>query len=102
MRFPIILFSAFLAAILFDGRLAVSQTARPSATVPTALQKAMEECKSRYGGVQRGWFWQQRYMYIEACFKEKTGVYPAQANLKFHANVNCNWRTWQTGRAFFC
>jgi hypothetical protein len=27
-----------------------------------------------------------RYAYIEACFKEKTGLYPAQAN------VNCIYR----------
>jgi hypothetical protein len=46
--------------------------------VRAAHQQAMEECKAGYGAVQHSRLWQQRYMYIEACFKEKTGMYPFQ------------------------
>jgi hypothetical protein len=109
MKLPIILFSAFLVAVLLDVGLAVSQTARPSQAVSTARQQAMEECKARYGG----WGHQTggprggvggrdlRYPSIEACFKEKTGMYP------FQANVNCGYRANDPNnpmpcRAYFC
>jgi predicted lipase len=100
MKFPIILCSAFFVATLFNVGLAVSQTAgikktNPSQAVRAAHQQAMEDCKAQYGGVQRGWLWQQRYVRIEACFKEKTGMYP------FQAHVNCGW-TSDRGRNYFC
>jgi acyl-homoserine lactone acylase PvdQ len=98
----IVLCSGFFVASLFNVGLAVSQTTRPSQTarpsqaVSAAHQQAMEECKARYGGVQRSWLWQRRYMSIEACFKEKTGMYP------FQAHVNCSYRFPRNGRAYFC
>lgn len=89
MKFPIILFAAFFVATLLNVGLAVSQTAgtkraNPSQTVSARHQQAMDECKERYGGgVARGHLGRDRYAFIEACFKEKTGMYP------FQANVNC-------------
>jgi hypothetical protein len=46
-------------------------------------QRAMLECQARYkfAGSQ---MWQERWPFVERCFKEKTGMYPGQAN------VNCN------------
>jgi hypothetical protein len=114
MKFPIILCSAFFGATLFNVGLAVSQTAgikrtNPSQAVSAARQQAMEECKARYGGRghqtggPRGRVGGRdlRYPYIEACFKEKTGMYP------FQANVNCGYRANDPnnpmpGRAYFC
>jgi hypothetical protein len=96
----------------------MSQTARPSRAVSAACQQAMGECKARDGGwgVQEhdevlAAAWEEfdtpisirlfRYAYIEACFKEKTGLYPAQAN------VNCIYRANDPdnparGRNYFC
>jgi hypothetical protein len=109
MKLPTILFSACFVASLFDVGLAASQTARPSQAASAARQQAMEECKARYGGrgIQNGGGPRgrvgkdQRYIYIEACFKEKTGVYP------FQANVNCIYRANDPnnpmfGRNYFC
>ena len=82
MKFPIILFSAIFVAALFDVGLAMSQTARPSQTVNARHQQAMNECKERYGGgIARGQLGRDRYAYIEACFKQLTGIYPFQANV---------------------
>ena len=54
-----------------------------------ALQQAMRDCENMYRSPRRG----RRsglenfvYAYIERCFKIKTGMYPAQAN------INCNLR----------
>jgi hypothetical protein len=93
MKLRTIMALACFVVALFDVGLAMSQTARPARAASAARQQAMEECKARYGGwgVQehngpRGRVGGLRYAYIEACFKEKTGLYPAQAN------VNCIYR----------
>jgi hypothetical protein len=52
--------------------------------------KAMEECKSQYGGRRFG-LGRDRYAYIEQCFKMATGSYP------FQVNANCSMR-----RGFNC
>jgi len=51
----------------------------------SAHLKAMEECKSQYGG-RRFWLGRDRYAYIETCFKMLTGSYP------FQVNVNCSMK----------
>lgn len=89
MKFAIILLSAFFVATLFNVGLAISQTAAtkradPSQTVSARHKQAMDECKERYGGgIARGHLARDRYAFIEACFKQLTGMYP------FQANVNC-------------
>jgi hypothetical protein len=107
MKLPTILSLACFVVALFDVGLAMSQTARTSRTV-SAAQQAMEECKARYGGwgpqergSSRGRVAGLRYAYIEACFKEKTGLYP------FQAKVNCIYRANEPdnparGRNYFC
>jgi hypothetical protein len=101
MKFPIILCSAFFVAALFDAGSAASETAmakQPSPTderitpispqsFPTA-SPAMRECAIRYGGrFARGRVMRDhRWAYVEACFKEKTGMYPWQAH------ENCPFR----------
>jgi hypothetical protein len=108
MKLPTILSLACFVVALFDVGLGMSQTARPSRAVSAARQQAMEECKARYGGSgpqehggPRGRVAAFRYAYIEACFKEKTGLYP------FQANVNCIYRANEPdnpvrGRNYFC
>jgi hypothetical protein len=82
MKFPIILFSAISVAALLDVGLAMPQTTRPSQAVSARHQQAMDECKERYGGgIARGHLGRDRYAYIEACFKQLTGIYPFQANV---------------------
>jgi hypothetical protein len=108
MKLPTFLSLACFVVALFDVGLAMSQASRPSQAVSAAHQQAMEECKARYGGRgfedggPRGRVGRdQRYAYIEACFKEKTGLSP------FQANVNCTYRpndpnNPMTGRNYFC
>jgi hypothetical protein len=55
------------------------------AVAQTAHQKAMATCETYYGG-RRGNLGADRYAYIELCFKNATGMYPAQAKL------NCSFR----------
>jgi hypothetical protein len=89
MKFPIVLLSAFFVAALFDVGLAASQTAgtiraNPSQTASATHRQAMDECQELYGGGRaRGHLGRDRYAYIEACFKQKTGMYP------FQVNMNC-------------
>jgi hypothetical protein len=102
MKFPMTLFCAFCVAVLFDVRLAASQTAATKKAGPSQStnQRAMEECKERYG---RAWLGRAhvRYAYIEACFKQLTGMYP------FQVNVHCIYRATDhnntaRGRDYFC
>jgi hypothetical protein len=51
------------------------------AVAQTAHQKAMATCQTYYGG-QRGSLGAVRYAFIEQCFKNATGMFPAQAKLK--------------------
>jgi Protein of unknown function (DUF3551) len=67
---------------------AVSQAARPSRAV-TAAQQAMQECRQQYGGsggdAPHGYYSKdQQSAWVEACFKEKTGLYPGQANVNLY------------------
>jgi hypothetical protein len=55
------------------------------AVAQTAHQKAMAQRETYYGG-RRGNLGADRYAYIELCFKNATGMYPAQAKL------NCSFR----------
>jgi hypothetical protein len=82
MKLPIILFSAFFLAALFDVGLAVSKTTSPRQPANATHRQAMDECTERHGGF-RGHLSRDRYAFIEPCFKEKTGMYP------FQARVNC-------------
>lgn len=116
MKFPIILFSACFVATLLNVGLAVLQTAGtkrvdPSQTVSVRHQQAMDECKERYGGgIARGHLGRDRYAYMEACFKQLTGVYPFQVNvnllrpfqeqrhpLLIFAGEACGWRVGEGG-----
>jgi hypothetical protein len=55
-------------------------------------QRAMQECQARYkfAGSQ---MWVERWPFVEACFKEKTGLYPGQANVNCHRSSGklTNW-----------
>jgi hypothetical protein len=93
MKLPVTLFSACFVASLFDGGLAMSQTARTSQTASATHRQAMEECLNLYGG-WRGTLGRDRYAYIEACFKQKTGMYP------FQVNITCTYQ--YRGRVFGC
>jgi hypothetical protein len=77
----LMMFSTFVA-LLFDGALALSQTARPSQAESAAHRQAMDKCQELYGGF-RGALGRDRYAYIERCFKDLTGKYP------FEVNINC-------------
>ena len=82
MRFTAILFLALVLASVFDSCFAEQATSR---VATPAQQKAWADCQNYYRG-QRFMMNKDRYGLIEACFKNATGMYPAQLQL------NCGLR----------
>jgi hypothetical protein len=76
---PMTLFSAFLVAALVDAQLAASKTAEAIKGSLSQTGQAMYYCQTLYAGA-RGALGRDRYAYIERCFKDLTGMYPAQAH----------------------
>ena len=82
MKCTAIILPALLLGLLFDGRTVVQ--AAPQVATP-AQKKAWADCQSFYRG-QRFMMNKDRYGLIEGCFKQMTGMYPAQLQL------NCTLR----------
>jgi hypothetical protein len=86
MKLSMMLFPACFVALLVNVEMAVSKTTSPPQTASAVYQQAMEECKERYGMPA----WRRRahvrWGYIESCFKQLTGKYP------FQVNVKCSYR----------
>jgi hypothetical protein len=93
MKLPMMLFLACFVASLFNVEMAVSKTASPPQTASAAYQRAMEECKGRYG--MPAWLRRAhvRSGYIESCFKQLTGMYAFQVNVKcsYHVRGSDTW-----------
>jgi Bacterial tandem repeat domain 1 len=70
-------------SVHFGGREFVQTTWVRTAQALSPAQQAMQECQARYkfAGSQ---MWVERWPFVEACFKEKTGLYPGQANVDCH------------------
>jgi hypothetical protein len=91
MKSPVILLSASFAVALLVAGVADAASAKKSSSSQTAqnastnYNQAMYECASRYAG-PRGYLGRDRGGYIETCFKELTGKYPADVG------VNCPLR----------
>jgi hypothetical protein len=71
--------------------MAVSKTTSPPQAVSAAYQQAMEE--GRYRMPARLRRAHVRWVYIESCFKQLTGMYPFQVNAKcsYHVRSRDAW-----------
>jgi hypothetical protein len=82
MKRTVIIFLALVLASLCDASLAQQ---RASQVATPAQRKAWADCQNSYRG-QRFMMNKDRYGLIEGCFKQATGMYPAQLQL------NCRFR----------
>jgi hypothetical protein len=79
VKSPVILLSMSFAVALLTAGVADAASAKrasSSQTASTSYSQAMYECASRYAGPRPG-LGRDRYAYIERCFKDLTGKYPA-------------------------
>jgi hypothetical protein len=80
MKTPVILLSTSFAIALLAAGIADAASAKKSSTSQTAgntsYSQAMYQCTAQYAGPRPG-LGRDRYAYIETCFKQLTGKYPA-------------------------
>jgi hypothetical protein len=67
---------------------AAPQPARSADNVGTA-QKAMDECSLNYCGNRSSSVQQARAIWIESCFRQKTGKYPAELGMVSRVLPRC-------------
>jgi hypothetical protein len=68
--------------------MAAPRPARSADNVSTA-QKAMEECSLNYCGNRSSSVQQARAIWIESCFRQKTGQYPAELGIVTRVLTRC-------------